>query len=203
MKLSGNWYWPDYDVRAEPAILVQADDLPRYLAHVPNQGICVQAGGNVGVFPEILSRHFSQIYTFEPDPRNWECLSANVKAGNVIRFNAGLSDQADTATMFVPPGEEQNCGAVMVRKGGIIPLMTVDGLNLPGLDLLMLDIEGFEYPALVGALDAISKFKPVVSLELKGLGERMGYDDQMCVDFLTQRGYRQIDEIGRDKVFAC
>jgi hypothetical protein len=87
--------------------------------------------------------------------------------------------------------------------GDIAPIDTLDSLNLPALDLLYLDIEGFEMMAIIGGLETIVKFKPVIAIEDKGLSERYGYKQGQAEKFLASHGYEVVARPHRDVVMAC
>ena len=44
--------------------------------------------------------------------------------------------------------------------------MTIDSLSLERLDFMKIDVEGMEEDVLEGAKDAISKFKPIMIIEI-------------------------------------
>ena len=44
-------------------------------------------------------------------------------------------------------------------------IKTIDDLKLEKLDFIKLDIEGYEQFAILGGLESIKKFKPVITLE--------------------------------------
>jgi hypothetical protein len=77
--------------------------------------------------------------------------------------------------------------------------MTVDELALPSLDLLVLDIEGYETAALRGAADSILQFKPVVMFEDKH-SERYGF--QKPEDYLTTLNYKVVARPHRDVIMV-
>lgn len=58
-------------------------------------------------------------------------------------------------------------------KGGL-PTLCIDDLSLRECDLIYLDIEGYEFRALRGALATIERCHPVIVVEDKGLSERYG-----------------------------
>ena len=66
---------------------------------------------------------------------------------------------------------------------------------------IMLDIEGAEMKALLGAVNVIARCKPIIALEVKGLGRRYGYSNEDLRDWLFRHGYSEIDHIGNDRVF--
>lgn len=203
MKQAHGFFWPDDDEHACRVIPKEVVHLPKYLQHCRRFRAAVQAGGNVGVYAMALARHFDRVHTFEPDAENWACLAVNVTAPNVTAHRAGLTDVPRSLRTGRPHGEATNCGAVRVADGGDVPGVPLDALDLPDLDLLLLDVEGWELPALVGAVDTLARCRPVVACELKGIGDRMGFPEQEVFRMLHEMGYREADRIGRDVVFAC
>lgn len=135
--------------------------------------VAVQAGGNCGIWPAALGKKFERVYTFEPDPMNFRCLCANAPAENIIKFNAALGYRHEMIDLVRQP---DNCGAHSVArdaKGGL-PTLCIDDLSLRECDLIYLDIEGYEFRALRGALATIERCHPVIVVEDKGLSERYG-----------------------------
>ena len=65
------WWWPESDVRARPVITGDCDAaIAELLPHIGGRSCIVQAGGNVGVYPIALAKHFDRVVTVEPDPEN-------------------------------------------------------------------------------------------------------------------------------------
>lgn len=130
----------------------------------------VQAGGNIGIFPYYLSKYFKEVITFEPVPKNITCLYNNTKyISNIQAIEKGLGDKCFSAEIIKE--QKGNSGAIQLEycsysKIKIIPL---DSIKLTNLDLLWLDLEGFEARALIGAFTHIEKFKPVIVIENNGL----------------------------------
>ena len=122
---------------------MQQNDIKSVIKHVTDFSICVQAGGNVGVWPKVLSRYFQTVYTFEPDPENYACLLKNAKEQNVIPFNVALSDRCENVHVEAPDEfHKYNCGAYQVFEGGKSS-MKIDDLELDSCGLVYLDIEGY------------------------------------------------------------
>jgi FkbM family methyltransferase len=186
------------------------------LKHVPmdRRKVCVQAGGNFGVWPYFLSEHFDQLVTFEPEPEvNW-CMRKNLASrDNISIFNTGLGAENTRATII--PAEGRNKGAQWLKFGeGDIPVTTLDSLNMTGLDYLQLDIEGAEPFALEGAKETIAKFRPIICVEkweswwkqknCEYPGhEKVNYGlDQTAGDWLVAHGYKEIDHITQDRIYA-
>lgn len=202
MKLIRGFYWPDHDEHCHPVVPNQLKDLDFSLKHVKNTRKCVQAGGNVGVWPKKLSGTFETVYTFEPDPENFNCLCRNCPEHNIIKINAGLGSSHELITVKPPNiAEENNCGAYQVHAGGHVPVFRIDDLNLDECDLIYLDIEGYELFALHGAIETIKKFRPVISLEQKFLPIMFQDNPEAASEYLIkEHTYEVVERIHRDIV---
>lgn len=204
VEIDGDW-WPSSDTDAREAVISSLEDLGAYVKLCRGRKVAVQAGGNVGLWPRELARHFERVITFEPDPENFTCLERNITrrargGGEIKPHQAAVGDFSGHAALELAVG---NCGATRVipAQEGPVDVCTIDSLGLPALDLLQLDVEGFELPALRGAEATILAHSPLIVVELKGHGEQYGYTDQELVDWLQQRGYRKIGVAHRDVIF--
>jgi hypothetical protein len=106
--------------------------------------------------------------------------------GNFI--NSGTVRNAGTATVYLRPSsvvgnkatyEETSCGA------------------------LLLDIEGYEYHALRGAVETIRRCRPVIQLELKGIGDQYGMpESETDVWLCSGLGYRREAKLANDRLYV-
>ena len=70
-------------------------------------------------------------------------------------------------------------------------------------DLIHLDIEGFEYYALKGAVETIKRTKPVIALEWMNHGEaRYGSSNDDIEKFLNELGYKSVEKIYNENIFV-
>jgi FkbM family methyltransferase len=192
-------WWPSKDLHARPSVLGSVEDLQQYIEMCPTKRVAVQAGGNVGIWPKELSKHFERVHTFEPDPLNYECLRRNVSEPNVTAHPTALGATAGTATISV---DDSNCGAShILPEAGTVTVVTVDEMNLDACDLIQLDVEGYELQALKGAEQTIRKHSPLIVLELKNLGRRYGNSDEETQGWLQRLGYEPIGVAHRDVIF--
>jgi len=174
-----------------------------------NKHTAVQAGGNIGIFPYYLANYFDEVHTFEPIKKNFDCLIENTKGiHNIVSFNHGLGDKFACAE--IKRESAGNCGAIRLQysksppknKLSIIPL---DSCGLDALDLLWLDVEGFEVKALKGAMVHIEEFKPVIVLENNGLihefpGELEG-SKELRIWMRYTFGYKLHSRLMRDDIY--
>lgn len=180
--------------------------IDRVLEVVPGRTACVQAGGNLGVFPKYLSQFFQAVLTFEPSPALFPMLTANVPETNVIRMQAALGENPGLVGMQCirrgnKPGIAHE-GLTHVSGEGIVPTLRLDALALPILDLLYLDLEGYELFALRGSAKTIERCRPVISVEVNQNSGFYGISREDIRDFITGLGYRQLFRVQSDEVFA-
>ena len=182
---SNKWYWAKGDTGAWDGPLTDWNEshFEKYVKPVKNKGIVVTAGGAMGMYARGYSGLFKQVFVFEPDWKNFHALVHNNYAPNVCFFNAALGSRSGWCNM-VPSPQDWNWGMHTVEANdlGLTPVMSVDQLNLNGLDLLQLDVEGGEYYALLGAKETIHKYSPDIVVErnieiVRLLLEEFGYEN--------------------------
>lgn len=201
----GLW-WPADDIHARPVILADCGPaIRKLLPHVRGRDCIVQAGANIGVYPIALTDHFRRVVTAEPHPVNWECLELNLTArdplGRVEAFRAAFGARRGGCKPTIV--ELNNCGAHRVTfEGGPVEVIRIDDIQLEHLDCIWADVEGAELLALQGAENAIERFSPTIAVEDKGLHRSFGITDGALQAWLAERGYQEVDRIGRDKVFV-
>jgi len=167
--IDGNspWMWVAADTEAWTGI---RDDWNKshkktYEELVEEKTVCVQAGGCMGMQPRLLSDMFKRVYTFEPDPLNFLCLAFNCQKDNIIKLQAALGHENKLIT--VNRKFQSNLGMNTINEDHqIIPMITLDSLNLDACSFIQLDVEYYELNVLRGAVKTIEKFKPVISCEL-------------------------------------
>jgi FkbM family methyltransferase len=195
------WSIPEQDRVALGFILDQVKTLDEMYGYCRDFRSIVQAGCNIGIWPSALSKKFKNVYTVEPDRLNYAAAVENLKGiENIHLLNAAFGKESGKGSMdHILP---DNIGAHQVKAGEDFDIITVDSLNVSDCDFLQLDVEGFEHFAILGALETIKKSWPLISLELKGLGNRYGCPDSMTVELLRGIGYKQATQIGMDFLFV-
>jgi FkbM family methyltransferase len=185
------FWWPAVGSVPAQIILEEVRVLDEVLAHVPRRGVAVQAGGNVGVYPARLATHFKTVLTFEPDADNFECLQRNLaRFDNVWAHHAALGEALKTSGLARRP---DNTGGHFLDGPGDIVVRPIDDLGLDACDFLCLDVEGYEFAVLKGAVKTIATYRPVILFEDKGMSARYGVPKGAAEDWLaTTFAYRRI-----------
>jgi len=153
-----------------------------FMSNVSNFDTVVQAGGCCGMYPRFYKNYFKNVYTFEPNPDNYECLKKNCDGIQGIlhgQYALGPTPSKVSMNYARPGGDDINVGMHTINNTpGDINMIMIDQLNLSACDLIHLDIEGFEEGAIYGALQTITKYWPVIIVERgngRNLLERLGY----------------------------
>jgi len=202
LQLINGLVWPAHDTQCAKVIFDEVAALEHVYPYVTNWDAVVQAGGNCGVFAMALAKKFGTVYSFEPDHDNFVCLAHNCSHdANVICLQAALGKGSEPPiSMDTQPG---NCGAHMVGKAGHIPVLSIDSLNLPSCGLMTLDVEGYEVFALQGAQKTLARCRPVLLLEMKGIGAKYGWPDEELHFWLTEGfQYRLETKLLRDRLYV-
>jgi len=201
MRLHKGWAVPDADQFCIQAVLAEVCDLGASLDLCREFRTAIQAGGNVGVYPVALAQKFKRVYSLEPDAANYEALALNTDSHPriVIRRAAFGMEHGKAAIDQIYP---DNIGAHQIKDGNEFDVLPIDSLGVTDCDLLQLDVEGYEHLAILGALATIEASWPVITLELKGHGERYGYTDEDTINLLADMGYKIADRVNRDVIFT-
>jgi FkbM family methyltransferase len=130
--------------------------------HLESGDIFVDVGANIGFYSLVASRcvgDSGKVIAIEAEPSTFEILAANVELNgmdNVIPANFGASDKEEVLSMRVSAGHglyrNRGSNSFLHDKDGEVkqipckPLGTVfDEFQIPRIDGLKLDTEGFEY----------------------------------------------------------
>ena len=196
-----DFVWPNGAEEYGGRYLYRTRDLEVAINKCPKRRSVVQAGGHVGVWPKHLSKYFGQVYTFEPELKNFLALNLNCPENHIFRFQAALGSEHKMVDLTLHPN---NIGGHHVNGGtGWIPQFMIDDLALTDCDLIVLDIEGSELAAVQGAQETIKRCRPVLHLEMRGHIEKYnrGTTDQLK-DLLEALDYKLQSEVNNDSVYV-
>lgn len=211
LRKDGFW-WPRYTKLDNGKYLKHAfQDLPQSVKYCTQRRVAIQAGGHVGMWPRVLSSMFETVYTFEPHPENFRALVRNNPSDNVIAIRGALTDRRGPIELRVA-GTGGGHNVKQIKEGdrhvadmeGRIPAHRIDDLALRHVDYIILDIEGFELPAIKGAYDTIAACRPVIVVEDGGHGVKKGRGDtfQELHDYLgRQHVYKIGPKVRNDVIF--
>lgn len=166
-----------------------------------NDGDIIHAGTFFGDFLPALSQPLTtgaKVWAFEPNPENYRCALIttylNDLQSTIELMNAGLGQQRGSLSMVTKDAEGRSLGGSsrVVEKscgtGSIsVQILTIDEIVPPDrrVSIIQLDVEGFEQPALSGALRTIQCYRPILILETLP-AERWLAENILCFGYRTQ-----------------
>lgn len=135
--------------------------------------VCFDIGANIGLSNLLVSEiaPTAKIYSFEPSARTYQFLVENVRRANaegqVLTHCWAVGRQTGTARFADNQSASAGNHLTVNGEGAEVTVMTVDALttNLPSVDFVKIDVEGFEIEVLEGAIETIFKHRPIFFLE--------------------------------------
>ena len=171
-----------------------------------NSEIFLDIGANIGFYSILFSNKLKQIYSFEPNKRNFLVLTKNIernKLKNIKIFNFGLGEKKDVlkghsntkGELFQTSGfaksKNNNTGEeVLIKKGD-------DVLKFKNKNItLKIDVEGFELFVLKGLEKTLSSNHCILQIEI---WEKNNYKVHK---FLRSLNYEILCSIDGDTYFS-
>jgi FkbM family methyltransferase len=173
---------PPQDYLGRKVGVYQRDKLEMALSFTPKRRLAVDVGAHVGFWSMWLALEFDQVVAFEPCPEHAECFTRNTSGVKLHRQALG----AAVCETGIARDPENSGKAHVSRNGKPAEMTTLDSFGFETLDLLKIDVEGFESAVLMGGVETITRCRPVVVVEDNGQGAR--YDLPSPVKLLEGMG---------------
>lgn len=178
---------------------------------LPKDGVFIDIGANIGYHSLLASKILSgggHIYSFEPQHSIYLQLLKSVEKNNlknITVYNTALSDRVGSETLYI---REENSGgstllslpvmeSFQVGSRVSVELATLDSFleNFPSVDLIKIDVEGYEYEVFRGAQKLLEKYHPTIIMEFSPVFYVQDYTEKSgnLVNFLSNKGYRFFD----------
>lgn len=175
----GDIFFNSFPTEAELADSVITGVVP----FVAEDAVCMDIGANLGVYSVAIARRFpkARMIACEPVPRTFECLQANVAANapGVIPLQVAVGASDHTAHMNF--AEHYAAGSHFSSDGSLVSIQntgdtdievsvrTLDSIvadqGLPTVDLIKIDVEGYESDVLQGGRQTFAEHRPVTQIE--------------------------------------
>ena len=151
---------------------------------LPSGAVIVDGGANAGFFTIpvacMMQGRDIRIISFEPQRQLFQALGGSLALNgyqHVFLHNCGLGLEPGIAQLpAIDYSVAQDFGTVQlvddttVKEDGwmndrVVDITSIDAMDLPNLDFFKLDVEGYEVPALTGALYTLKKHRPWIWVE--------------------------------------
>jgi FkbM family methyltransferase len=143
--------------------------------------VFVDVGANTGLHSLYMSQQVGQVHAFDPYPPVVAKMRHNVdhnRLENVMIHGVGLGDHAVRLPFIEPPGSNQGTGS-FVREvkhdeeetALELEIAVGDGYfaehGIDRVDIMKVDVEGFEKPVLLGLQKTLERCRPVIVAEIR------------------------------------
>jgi FkbM family methyltransferase len=132
--------------------------------------------------------------------------AGDMKNGRYTLHRFALGALEGFVQMSVDPADTGGTHIKAVVDDGNIEMRTLDSYELPQLDFLKIDCEGYEHHVVAGGRETIARCKPVVIVEQKPhkLAANYGVKGKPAVDFILglNLGYVLRREMGGDFILS-
>ena len=155
----------------------------------------IDVGAWVGTWSMAMNKFCGRVIAFEPDETHYACLVKNVDEDiETHQLAVGFDNK------MVSLSDDNFTQAKRILGEGNIPMTTIDSLGLDDVDLIKIDVEGYEMEVLKGAKKVLESCQYVM-IELNSNTGKYGSSNQECMNFLENMGYKLLLEHWPDKVY--
>jgi FkbM family methyltransferase len=172
--------------------------------HIRQRRLALDIGAHIGLFSRWLVDDFVWVNAFEPVKDYCEIFKRNMRNNfNYAIFNMALSDRYEVVGMKLYP-EDTGCAHIARDAEGHIRAVPLDSLCLHVVDLIKIDVEGYELKVLKGAKETIARCKPIIVIENRGHGvKNFGEEDPIAaLRYLDSLGAQTLATVGADVVLG-
>jgi FkbM family methyltransferase len=193
----------------------------------------LNVGSHIGTMSLPVSLDINKVTAIEAYPDTYKHLCENIKLNNISNvetFNLAVGNSEEDIYFM---GMENICPIQRIQRvknnsGGMAiftdddiknnirsanltdrkiknKMSKLDNLQIDHFDIMLVDIEGYEYEFLLGAKEKIIKYKPIIIIEIwndhKRKQENMKTTQQEIICYIENLNYKLVTQVGDDFIF--
>jgi FkbM family methyltransferase len=186
------------------------------LSYVSEYSGVIDIGAHVGISVLHWAELFKNIYAYEPMKDHFDCLKRNTDhLLNVELYNFAISNE--TKMLKGAYRTSKNSGSFQLiddmytqpskkspRELYSIPSHRLDDFIFSKINLIKIDVEGWEFEVLKGAVNTIKLHRPVLLVEYTGGSSKKSlhqYDPIEYQKLITELNYKPVKTSGDDTIY--
>lgn len=153
--------------------------IERLFLRLGKEDIFYDVGANLGYYTVIVAKRVNKVVSFEPFSKSFELLKKNVELNNlhnVKLFKFGLGERTEDKILYVPAKKNwasfyNDLWPKSVKDKELARLFSLDNFvesfkEVPPPTWIKMDIEGYEYFLIKGAIKTIKRYRPRFLMEV-------------------------------------
>tara|TARA_B100000085_G_scaffold284503_1_gene317774 strand:- start:384 stop:1016 length:633 start_codon:yes stop_codon:yes gene_type:complete len=201
-KVNGFWV-PSDDIHLEDwksgKPFTQNKCLLKFLRYCEDQNkkfrTVLDIGAWCGTWSKAIEPFAQRVVAFEPDAIHFDCLQKNCTINCSPRQEAVGSEEK-----WISLTDDTFTQAKRIDAIGKTRMTTIDSLNFENVDLIKIDVEGYEMEVIKGAEKTLARTK-FLMIELNNNTKKYGSSNVDVEKKLKDLGFKVIMEHWPDKVF--
>ncbi len=153
-------------------------------------------GAWVGTWSMAMNKFCGRVVAFEPDSLHYECLVKNV-SDDIETHQLAVGSEEKLISL----SEDNFTQSKRIIGEGSIPMITIDSMKLDDVDLIKIDVEGYEMEVLKGAVNTLENVSYLM-IELNNNTKKYGSSNIEIEKHVQSLGFRPLIEHWPDKVFV-
>ncbi len=175
------FYLPELDIHCgefiQNRIFLERDyfeifHLKQLKGNIKKSAVILDIGANIGNHTIFFAKECgaSKIYAFEPTQKTFQTLVKNIEINQldrkVVAMNVALGSK-DSKVKVIVNEEDAGSNYVVENVNGDTTMHTLDGMTFnEHIDFVKIDVEGYEFEVLKGAVKTIKRDNPDIFVEI-------------------------------------
>ena len=166
--------------------------------------IALDIGANIGWYSLLLDKlmpNNCEIFAFEPDPLNFQLFSFNIKLNRskiITPINSALSDKVEIKKLYQYPNKNLGRHSLLDINGKefvevntlvLDNYLEMEKIDFKKIKFMKIDIEGYEYIALLGADKVLDNVKYLISEFVPSHMKKGNMNPELLIDLLENKGF--------------
>ena len=205
-KINGFWV-PSNDIHLEQwkvkgIPFMQDRCLKKFIKYLQEQNkkfnTVLDVGAWCGTWSHAMQKYSTKIIAFEPNAIHFDCLQKNLNEfTNITCNNNAIGDKNGMVSLTT---EDATQNTRIEKESGNISMFTIDSFNYNDIDLIKIDVEGYEMKVLEGATETLKTVK-FLMVELNSNTKRYGSSNAKVEKHIRSLGFKMLIKIWPDIVF--